>query len=160
MSRDKKLIWNLELIWWVVTAITVYLVIRPILENFTSFKYLWLNILYIALLITYARYIFLLKFTFLAKEQRIKLYLVFFSIPLVFFLINYLWKFQAYIDNDGHDLMFNYLKTSLSDLDKKRLFNYIHTEMLFFGMGCVIAGILFPLRLVMSIWRTRNRGTV
>jgi len=160
MNQDRKLILNLELVWWILTAIVAYLVVRPILENFTNFKFLWLNILYVALLITYIRHIFLLKYSLIAKEQRIKLYIIFFSIPFIFFLVNYLWIFQAYIDNDGHALMFDYLKAPLSDLERKSLFEYIHTEMLFFGMSCVIAGVVLSLRLVISIWRTRNRGTV
>lgn len=160
MEEQKKLIKVLELVWWIFTVIVVYLVIRPILDNFTEFEYIWLNIFYIVVLITYARHIFLLKYTYLAKAEKVKVFLIFFSIPLVFFLMWMITNFQTFLDNDGHDTIFNYLKAPMSDEDKKGMLEYIHTEMMFFGFGAAFAGLLLPFRMVLSIWRQRNRGTV
>lgn len=160
MNQRNKQILSLELVWWIVTVIVAFLVVRPILNNFTEFKFIWLNIYFVALFITYARHIFLLPYTFLANNEKVKVFLIFFAIPLVFFTTQMVWEFQNYVDNGGHDSMFDYLKTSLSDADRKGLYNYIHTEMLFFGVGSIIVGVLLPLRMVLSIWRGRNRGTI
>jgi hypothetical protein len=37
---------------------------------------------------------------------------------------------------------------------------YIRSEFLFFGVGSVIVSILLPFRMIISVWRTKNKGTV
>jgi hypothetical protein len=37
---------------------------------------------------------------------------------------------------------------------------YIRNQMFFFGMGSILSCVLLPFRLILSIWRGRNRGTV
>ena len=44
--------------------------------------------------------------------------------------------------------------------DKKSIEHYMWTEMLFFGAGSIIAAPVFAIRMMLSIWRTHNRGTV
>jgi len=32
--------------------------------------------------------------------------------------------------------------------------------MIFFGVGGIITGIILPFRMIISLWRMRNKGTV
>jgi len=55
------------------------------------------------------------------------------------------------------------LQTLVENLDvqlQTRRINYIKHEMIFFGMGSLITGVLLPIRMVRSLWRMRNTGTV
>ena len=159
--NKKSLILSLEIVWWIVTAIVAYFVISPILQNFSSFKFLWLNIFYIAIVVTYTRHIFLLKHSYLANAPyRFKVGMIFFSIPLIAFVVQMLWGFQDYMDGGGRAEIFDFLKTAISTSEQEELYDYIYTEMYFFGIGSIIVGLVLPLRMVLSIWRGMNRGTV
>ena len=63
---------------------------------------------------------------------------------------------QTYLDEKGLGSFLSHL--SLPEQDS--LGFYIRNVMLFFGAGSIIAAIVLPLRLVVSIWLGRNRGTV
>lgn len=51
-------------------------------------------------------------------------------------------------------------KALLGGTPDERIINYTYNEVLLFGVGSVVAGIIFPLRLLLSVWRMKNRGTV
>ncbi len=158
---QKKLQIYLEIIWWVVTIIIVYLVMKPVFDNFsTDYPFLWWNVAYIVLFITYTRYAFLLKYTFIANWRNAKVFLFFFSLPYLFFGIESINNFQTYFDNQGITKVTSLLKYPLSELEKGNLFDYIKTETMLFGVGALMAGILMALRMALSLWRGRNRGTV
>ena len=63
----------LEGIWWFITAIIVSLVMYPIWSNFPEFKFNVVNIVNITAFVTFTRYIFLLKYTFIAKMEKVKI---------------------------------------------------------------------------------------
>jgi hypothetical protein len=42
----------------------------------------------------------------------------------------------------------------------QRLGDYMYYEMVFFGSGSVVASIIFPFRLIFSVWTLKNRGKV
>jgi hypothetical protein len=51
----------------------------------------------------------------------------------------------------------------VEDLDvmkQTQCINYIKHEMIFFGVGSLITGVWLPLRMIRSLWRMRNKGTV
>ncbi|MFN7118078.1 MAG: hypothetical protein ACK4TA_14855, partial [Saprospiraceae bacterium] len=104
---------------------------------------------------TLSRYIFLLPYTFLANRQRLKVALIFLCIPVVFLLIQELNRFQTYLDYNGLEVLLGNFSTQ----PEESLINYTYNEMLLFGVGSVVSGIVFPFRLTLSIWRRRNRGT-
>ncbi len=102
------------------------------------------------------RYIFFLRYTFIAYSQYVKIALIFVSVPLIFNLINNLNYFITYIDDQTYD-------SFLGHLDRKRydeLGTYIKTQMLLFGVGSTISAIFFPIRMIISIWRVKNRNSV
>lgn len=75
---------------------------------------------------------------------------------LLFYLINEINFFQTFLDENG-------MATILGDKsipEQEAMRKYITGEMLLFGSGSVIAAVILPIRLLKSIWRARNRGTI
>jgi hypothetical protein len=156
MEHKTKLALNLELIWWIFTAALAMLVTFPIMKEVTHYPFLWLNIGFVVVFVTLARYIFLLQHTFLAKNQPLKVILFFLCIPMVFGLIDRINYFRSYVDE-------NDLNRTLPGIQQEKIdtvFTFMKNEMLFFGVASVIACIIFAGRMLLSVWRTRNRGTV
>ncbi len=146
----------LELIWWALTILIAVAVLFPIYSSLPSYRFGWINIIYIITFITVSRYIFLLQHTFLAHIEYLKVIFVFLCIPAVFLLVQELNLFQTYIDEEGVDALVG----SLPYNKRPSMLAYIHNEMFFFGVGAILSCVLFPFRLILSIWRGRNRGTV
>jgi hypothetical protein len=146
----------LELVWWFVTAIIVGAVMYPIWNEVQEFPFWFENILCIILFVTYARYIFLLKHTFLANLEWLKIFFVLFSPMIVFYLGVQVNKFQVILDEQGIE----YITKGVSDARVLKMATYIRTEYMFFAVATVVSGIIFTGRMIKSIWRKRNIGTV
>lgn len=147
----------LELVWWIVTAVIVVLFLLPVL-NYLGDRYLFYtpNIFFIVLFVTFTRYIFLLKHTFLADLKWLKLILVFLPIPLFFYSIDALFNFQDFIDKGAHIEMMSHLAPDTA----MEISKYIKYQFIFFGTGSMLVIFLLPIRMIISIWRGINKGTV
>jgi len=156
MNKKRNLTIRLEIIWWIFTAVILGGILYPILTNVEGFPFLISNIFFVVSFLTLTRYIFLLKHTFLAQRELLKIALSFLCIPLLFFLVKDFIYFRNYLDETGLETLFQ--KQSLEE--QNRMVQYIRSEMLFFGVGSVLSGLLFPFRMLVSVWRVRNRGTV
>ena len=148
----------LEIIWWIATALIVLAVIFPITSVFKNYPFLQANIIFIVIFITFTRYIFLLKNTFLARLSWLKVILLIGCIPLVFTLISMFYGFQTFIDEEGTQSLFSleYLKEQVPIRNQEGLAGYIKTETIFFAVGSIITTILMPFRMILSLWRTYN----
>ena len=153
LSRQKLI---LEATWWAITAIVVLLVLFPILHNTPYYPFQWSNGISIVVFITLTRYIFLFKYTFLAKKQYLKLILIFLCIPLLFNLVNNLNYFISITDESS----FYFLDGNLSQSQRNKMQLFIKTEMIFFGVASILSTMIFPFTLLRSIWRYRNKGVV
>lgn len=154
--NDGSLKFSLELIMWIVTAILICLIMLPVYVNIKSYPFYLTNIIFIVVFFTFARYIFLLKHTIVSRSLIFKGSMMLVSIPLIMYLLDGLSSFQGFVDDIG-------LQTLVTDLTPSRqqsLITYIRTEMLFFGVGAIIVAILFPFRMLVSIWRGINKNTV
>ena len=120
----------LEIIWWIATVIIVVLFIYPIYNSLGD-KYVFYvsNIFFIILFITFTRYIFLLKYTFLADNKKLKVALVFIPIILFFYAIDSLFDFQDYIDRQQHIDMLSHLSPDRA----MEISKYIKYQFLFFS---------------------------
>lgn len=156
MDKRESLTLQLEIVWWVVTAIAAWAVLYPIRKAMHVWPFEWWNAVFVVVLITLTRYIFLLQHTFLARKQTLKVILLLLMIPLTFLLVSGLNSFMVFIEEHTWDPLTGHLPPA----DKKAIENYIWTQMLFFGAGSIIAAPVFAGRLMLSIWRTHNRGTV
>lgn len=156
MEKRLSLILWLEIVWWIITGLVIAAVLYPIQKAMYVWPFRGWNIIFIVVLLTFGRYVFLLKHTFLAKRQVLKIALLVLMFPLTFALVDGLHAFMNYIEENTWDTLTGHLPAA----QKTSIEQYIWSEMLFFGVGSVIAAPVFAGRLMMSIWRTRNRGTV
>lgn len=146
----------LELIWWVITAFAAWAVLQPIHQAMHVWPYQNWNIFFTVVLITLTRYIFLLRFTFLADRQVLKVVLMLLMFPLTFKCIEGVNSFVTYIE----DYTWEPLTGHLPGMRRTAIEEYIWGEMLFWGVGSIIAAPVFAGRMMLSVWRMRNRGTV
>jgi len=156
MEAKQKLTIQFELLFWLFTLILIAAFSYPIYKTGASFPFYAMLALFITAFITLTRYIFLMKFTFLAYNMWVKAALIAISVPFIFFLINQLNTFQTFIDEEGLDQYFRFMPL----VERIDLQKYIRAVMIFFGTGSIIAAIVFPFRLMISIWRNFNRESV
>ncbi len=143
-----------ELLWWLFTALLATLILLPIYLKVPNYPFWKMNLLYLVTFVTCTRFIFLLRFTFLANRFWWKFALIFLSIPFVFFLIQGLNTFQTFLDEQGVEAVAGLLPLQQQDA----MLNYIYNEFLLFAVGAIISAVVFPFRLAVSIWRVRNRN--
>jgi hypothetical protein len=147
---------KLELVWWVVTAVILTTLMFPIWKDFSTFPFHNTLIVFILCFITFTRYGFLLKHTFLAEWERGKIIFVLFTLAIVGLLAFQIQDFNVWYDNGDPDQL---LRVS-SSKHKGDLLTYIKSTFLFFAIGGMISAIFLGVRLLVSIWRLRNRGKV
>ncbi|MCC6283102.1 MAG: hypothetical protein IT262_21020 [Saprospiraceae bacterium] len=153
MDKRTSLVVQLELVWWAITAVVVIAVLYPIYKAMYSWPFVQWNILFIVVLITLSRYIFMMQHTFLAQRQVLKIALLLIMFPATFALISGLNGFLTYIEEHTWEAMTGHLPEE----PRLSMEAYIRGEMLFFGAGSILAAPLFAISLMRSIWRTRNR---
>jgi len=156
MEKRFSLLLALELLWWVITAGIVLIVLYPIHKAMNVWIFERYNIFFVVTLVTVTRYIFLLKHTLIAKRQVFKIVIMLAMFPLVFMLVDNLHNFMVSIENYTWDPLTGHLPPA----QKKSIESYLWVEMLFFGAGSIFAAPVLAVRLFMSVWRTRNYGTV
>ncbi len=152
---NKKLL--LELLSWLATIIIVVLVMLPIITSLEG-KYVFYvpNIILIVLFVTFTRYIFLLRHTFLARRKKWKVALIFIPILLFFYATDSLFNFQDFIDREDHIKMLSHLTPDKA----MEISKYIKYQFLFFGTGAMFVIFLLPVRMIISVWRQINKGTI
>lgn len=156
INQGKKSV-ELEVYWWLLAGLIAVLMIAPVMLNTQIFPFYLSNILFVIAFLTLTRYIFLLRFTWFARKEMVKIVLFFLCIPTVFLAVQELNTFQTFLDENGAEAL---VGNGLA-LDKRQaLGKYIHSEMLLFGVGTIISGVLLPFRLILSIWRGRNTGGI
>ncbi|MEO0042425.1 MAG: hypothetical protein RL329_1873 [Bacteroidota bacterium] len=142
----------LEIVWWITTSVIVAGVMFPIWKDFPHFPFQATNILFIIAFVTFTRYAFLFKYTFLVDKQRFKIGFVALTGLTVLYFVNYINDFSQYVDqNEVAKIMPQVLSEN-----RDSLMAYIKNEMLFFGIGSVIAAIVLAGRLAISVWRWHN----
>ena len=152
---DKKM--QLEILWWMITAIVIVMVMFPIWAAVgTDFQYHTSNILAIFILITYSRLIFVLRHSHMARNTAIKLFFIILSIPLFVYFTDRLNDFKIFVDDNGYSSL---LPSQIRETESN-ITHYIRYEYIFFSVSALIVVIMLPFRMLVSIWRTRNRGTV
>jgi hypothetical protein len=155
--ENRKLIYLIELLWWLITAVIVYVLLLPVPGAFSGFAFLFQSVLFIAVFITLARYIFLLHLTPIKNNKPVKVVLIFLSVPFIFMLIQFLNNFFIFVDDYGREALLSHVSIS-SYQEVQRTGRYIQTIIVFFGTGSVIAAILLPIRMVISLYKQIKYG--
>lgn len=153
---DKKLR-ELEIYWWLLAVLLTVLVIAPIRLYTSLFPFYWSNALFVLAFLTLTRYTFLLRYTWFAQKEIVKIVLVFLCIPVVFLAIQELNLFQTFLDEKGVEALTG---TDIPLQRRQSLGKYIHSEMFLFGVGTITSAVFLPFRLLLSIWRGRNTGGI
>ena len=147
---------KIEILWWVFTGVLTLGVLIPIWLKAPLFPFFIENIILIAAFVTFTRYIFLLPSTLIARLKWIKVIIIAVSAILFFVLTTALGDFNNFLEEEGLQTIVPHLHVN----EQKRMMNYIQNEMIFFGVGSIISGVMLPFRMLISLWRVRNRGTV
>ena len=114
-----------------------------------------MNITNIAAFITFTRYTFFLKYTFLASLQKTKIAFVLFTVAIVATLMTQIQSFNVWIDGGDPDILLESVgKTEM----REPLLNYIKSEYVFFVVAAIVSALFLSGRLLVSVWRLRNRG--
>lgn len=151
---SKKL--QLELLWWTITLLVIVLVMFPIwFEVGTLFRYNNSNIMAVFIFMVYTRLLFTLRHTYIANNALMKIIFVLLSIPLFVYFMDRINEFQTFVDENGDTALLPAYDAGVAKLTK-----YIRYEYLFFSVAAIMTVTMVPFRMILSLWRTRNRGTV
>lgn len=137
-------------------AITACLFIIPIYLSSHNYSFYFSNFIFIFCFITFTRYIFFLKYSIFSHYTPIKLAFIFVTIPVAVLLTDQFSVFQDFSDTYG----LQEFVTSLKGNQQSGMIAYIRNQMLFFGAGSVVATIFLAFRMIISIWRVKNRNSV
>lgn len=148
--------WWVEGLWWIFTLLLICLVMTPIWRHVPAFPFQLENILLIIFFITFSRYIFLLPISLIARTKWIKLTIIGLAVLFLFVTTHSIFEFRNFMDEEGLQTIVDHLHVA----DQTRLMRYIKQEMVFFGVGSVITGILLPIRMIVSLYRMRNSNRV
>jgi len=152
---NKKL--TFEILWWVITAVIVALVLLPIYSSISSDYHFYIeNVASVVIFVTLSRWMFLLRHTFFGWNKKVKLALIFLMIPLFFICYDNMIDFRSFLDEENVMAMVQSLPTP----EQPKMAKYIQYQYIFFGTGAIMTVIMLPFRMVLSIWRQINKGSV
>ena len=97
-QQEKAKLLAIEGISLLMTAVIVVVVMYPIWTQFPEFKFQWTNVLYIVVFLTFTRYTFLLRYTFLAKAQNVKIGFILLTLIIILGLVTQIQDFNVWID--------------------------------------------------------------
>jgi hypothetical protein len=146
---------NLAGLWILAMLLLPVILLWPIYSNDLDYPFYLNNFLFIVTPLIFFRYIFFIKFTFIESTLVPKLLFI----PLAMVLIIYSYKgFNEFINfyND------NGIFYSLEKFDLRKqdfLSKYINRQYIFFAILTMIASIIMPFRMLISVWRVYNKGT-
>jgi glucan phosphoethanolaminetransferase (alkaline phosphatase superfamily) len=146
----------IEVISLLMTAIVVAVVMYPIWTQFPEYKFNGTNIVYILAFVTFTRYTFLLRYTLIASAQNVKIGFILLTLIIILGLVTQIQDFNVWIDAGDPDRLMPNVPQSKRDA----LLKYIKSEFMFFAVGAIVASVFLSARLMMSVWRTRNKEGV
>jgi flagellar biosynthesis/type III secretory pathway M-ring protein FliF/YscJ len=147
---------KVEILWWVFTAVLTIVVFVPIWLKVPHYPFFYQNTILIVAFVTFSRYIFLLPTTLISRQKWIKAFIIACSVILFFVMTTALSDFHNFLEEQGLQTLVDHLHVR----EQNQIMQYMKSEMIFFGVGAIIAGVILPFRMLISIWRVRNRGTI
>ena len=146
-----------EILFVLGTLTIAALLLLPVYHEFGSnYQFYRSNFSFIFIFLMLSRYIFLLKYAPFSHTKWLKVLFIFACIPLFLYLLDGFYNFQRFLDEVGlQEILLD--KSSESAYEVCR---YTRAQYLFFAAGGLITMILFPIRMVVSLWRQANKGTV
>lgn len=146
-----------EILFILGTLTIAVLFLLPIYQEFGgNYEFYWSNFSFIFIFLMLSRYLFLLKYTPFSHVKWLKVVFIFACIPMFLYLIDGFYNFQRFLDEIG-------LQEILLDKSSDSAYavcKYTRTQYLFFAVGGLITMVLFPIRMIVSLWRQANKDTV
>lgn len=156
MNKGNALKIQFELLWLLITVIVLAVVLIPVYLTTIGYQYWAYNALFIIVFIQFSRLIFFLKHSFAAKVLWPKVVIFFLCIPLFFLLLEGLGNFQKFLDEAGIQSIMEHLS-----IEKQNYWGrLVRTQMMFFAAASIVVTLLFPFRMMVSIWRITNTNKV
>lgn len=157
LKNNLKQFLLIEFLWWVITAATIVAFLYHPYKFGVGFEETGvINGIFILVFITVTRHLFFLKYSFVGYFQWLKVFIIILSIPLFMYLYANFVDIRVQLDDGSINEMFSTLNFS----EQQATFNYVRNELIFFSVSSLIVTALLPVRMIVSIWRMRNRGTV
>ena len=157
ISLQQKI--QLELLGLAVTAVATFIVLKPIFDVFAvAFPFQNETIFSVLFFLTYVRYMFTLKYTWLSNFWWIKIIFTMIAFPFGVYLVRSAIMFQTFMDEQSPDSVLPLMKTGLSETFKIGRIFYYRQVVTFFMVGSVIANFGMFFRMIISLWRVRNYG--
>ena len=145
--------WKFEFQSLIFIVLFVGMILIPVWMTSGSFYPFYIeNIVSIIIFLSFTKYIFLLRFTPFSRMKWVKFAAVFLCIPVFLLLIDNLFDFQRFLDENGTVSFFKG-STDLADYNFGRFIRY---QFILFTVGSLVSTVLLPVRLIISFWRVRN----
>lgn len=155
MTTQKQAIWRLEILLFVTIVVLALVVLLPIYLNFGRYPFLVSNVTAIAYMLIALRFTFLFKHSFFTHKIGFKGFIMVLSIPLFMYFLGNLNDFLRFCDELGLQSLLKESKAT-----NYGILGFIKGQYIFFVVSSLFLSIVFPLRMLISIWRVRNRNTV
>ncbi len=151
VTRENLLHFLREFIWLTITAMATYAVLFPVVTKL-DYTYTFVNAVFVFVAFTYFRYCVALSTVVYLRPAGVRFSLFTINLVLFFYLMHHLQKLLVKLDNFyTEDLGFP--KVILFDDMKRDLFDYMYTEIAFFGTASLVLLLALQLRLIVSYWQ-------
>lgn len=141
-----------ELLWWLFTVVTCIIIMYPIMESI-YYRYMFVNVLFIVVLITYFRYIIFYKDILLFQNKWLRLAVFLFNFHLFIVILSKVQLFSLLLDTFSLDEFALNYKESLGLVEQSNLIKYIHRQAIFTSVGSLIMIVGINLRIFISYFR-------
>lgn len=154
-DSKKKLLWlNIakESLWWLVSALLVYIVLKPIIDVI-KYKYLAFNILIILMPLHYFRYIVFFRKNIFLQTKWPKFFVFALNIQIVIQIIRVTQDILIVVEEQSiKEVM---VADSVHHLSMNQIFHllyYIKEELLGFAIAAVLVAVALNLRIMYSFF--------
>jgi len=145
--------WKLELLAWLFVILFGLLILGPVyIKTGADYNFYFENGISIFVFLTFSRWLFLWSFTPYARNRAFKFIFIFLPIPIFMYLVDNLYDFQRFLDEEG---TISFFKNSF-EVSDYNFGKFIKYQFIFFTTGAIVTTLLMPVRMIVSFWRLYN----
>lgn len=143
---------RLQILFIVLAIALAAFLVFPIWQANIDFPFYQKNIILAIAGVLLFQFIFFLKYTWLDRYQKLKIALIPLSVPVIFIFIRMLNQFTTFMD----EMPLAELMNGMPYDEQQFLASYIKIEYVAVGVLAIVGAILFPFKLLKSVWREVN----
>jgi hypothetical protein len=145
--------WQVELLSIVFIAGICGLILLPVyIQAGNLYRFYVENAISIFVFLSFTKYIFLLEYLPYSRNRWFKFAGIFLAIPVFLYLINSLYDFQRFLDEEGIASVLLHTQ----NMDNYDFGKFIRYQYLLFNTGALVCTALLPVRMIVSFWRIYN----